>query len=235
MNTRNPKIDSTSASLIERVKNDQNGAWDELARLYLGLLNGWMAAYSKNRFPVQECDAHDIIQEVWLSVRRDFKTFVLLTGRRSFRPWLRTILARRIADHVRKKKREENARPTKNATDLAAEMREDFTSLEDVPQENADVKEFDAAVEHDDENERATLLESAMMIISEELGIDPRYLKVFYQRRYTDRSNASIGNENDVSDNNVSVITGRVSRKINSAIEDGVLETVLAKYEPFLD
>ena len=235
MNAKNPKIDSTSASLIDRVKANREGAWDELARLYHGLLAEWMGAYIKYKYPIQESDAHDIIQEVWVSVRNDFETFVLVAGRRSFRPWLRTIFARRIADHVRMKKRTEEKRRTKNATDLAADMCEKFSSLEDVAQEDDDVKVFDEVVGINDVQEKAILLESAMMDISEKLGINPRHLKIFCERRYTDRANACIGDENDVSENNVSVITGRVQKKIDSTIENGTLKTILTKYEPFLD
>lgn len=237
MKARNPKVDPTSASLIERVKVNQEGAWDELARLYQGLLNEWMESYRKHKHPIQDSDVEDIIQNVWVGVRSNFETFVLVTGRRSFRPWLRTIVARRIADHVRKKNQVENERRIKNATDIVADTEEEFSSLEDIAQN--DIKEFDEVVGIDDEKEKAIVLDDAMNIICEHLGINPKHLEIFSRWKYANRTNASIGSELGVSENNVSVIAGRVESKIQENIENGMLAKILEKtrekYELFLE
>lgn len=205
---------ATSASLIDRVKSNNEDAWRELATLYQPLLEHWINEYSRQKHLIQLCDAQDIIQEVWINVRNSFPNFMLVPGRKSFRPWIRSILSRRIADFVRKKKREEKRGEAKPATDLAADLKEDFTALSEIA-EAAEVKDDDGQIEIDDEKEREILLTSALRDISEKTGADPRDLRIFAHHRFANRTNAEIGEEFNTSKGNVSTIQNRVKKVLN--------------------
>ena len=193
---------ATSASLIERVKLNSEDAWRELATLYQPLLEYWIGGYSARKCPIQSCDAQDIIQEVWIGVRRNFQSFTLVSGRRSFRPWIRTILYRRIADYVRKKRGGKERGEAIPATDLVADLSEI-------------VEQNDELIEVDDEKEREILLTSALKDISEKTKIDERHLRIFAHRYFSDRSNAEISEEFDDTKGNVSVIKSRVKKILN--------------------
>lgn len=215
MNPRNPKVDPTPASLIERVKANQEGAWDELARLYQGLLDEWMESYRKHKYPVQCSDAEDIIQDVWFSVRSNFEGFVLVTGRKSFRPWLRTIFWRRVSDFVRKKVNAKEKGQARSITDLAADSKIALALLDGAGLIDQEIDELEKAIPVDDEKEREILLTSALRDISEKTKIDERHLRIFAHRRFTDRKNAEIGEEFGVAKGNVSTIQHRVTKILN--------------------
>jgi RNA polymerase sigma factor (sigma-70 family) len=86
----------TSASLLERLRiaPDEN-AWRRLDDLYRPLIRKWLS-----RDPVLGDEAEDIAQEVMAVVVRELPDFQRQrTG--SFRRWLRTITAHRVAAHFR--------------------------------------------------------------------------------------------------------------------------------------
>jgi RNA polymerase sigma-70 factor (ECF subfamily) len=96
-----PSPSGTSSSLIDRVKADEEGAWDRLVSLYAPLLYHWC-----RRWNLQDEDLADVFQEV-------FKTLILHIGefRReykgdTFRGWMRTITRNKVLDHFRRQRRE---------------------------------------------------------------------------------------------------------------------------------
>jgi RNA polymerase sigma-70 factor (ECF subfamily) len=87
----------TSASLLDRLAGAPTEAdWRRLHELYRPLLEGWVL-----RAGVPRADAEDLIQEVLLAVVRQVGGFEH-RGDGAFRGWLRTILARRITDYLRR-------------------------------------------------------------------------------------------------------------------------------------
>lgn len=106
----------TSASLLGRLAGTPTEAdWRRLHDLYRPLLEGWVL-----RAGVPQADADDLIQEVLLAVVRQVGGFER-RGDGAFRGWLRTVLARRITDHLRR----QAVRPTApGGTDLARRLEE---------------------------------------------------------------------------------------------------------------
>jgi RNA polymerase sigma-70 factor (ECF subfamily) len=87
----------TSASLLDRLAGAPTEAdWRRLHELYRPLLEGWVL-----RAGVPRADADDLIQEVLLAVVRQVGDFER-RGDGAFRGWLRTVLARRITDQLRR-------------------------------------------------------------------------------------------------------------------------------------
>jgi RNA polymerase sigma-70 factor (ECF subfamily) len=90
--------DSTSTSLISRVRRNDQSAWARLVQLYSALVYRWCA-----RCGFQPADIDDICQDVFRSVHRGLPNFRKEQPGDSFRAWLRTITMNRIRDKVGKR------------------------------------------------------------------------------------------------------------------------------------
>jgi RNA polymerase sigma-70 factor (ECF subfamily) len=88
---------STPRSLIVRLKQDDQAAWQELVALYAPLIFHWC---HKQRLPQEECA--DIVQDVFRSVVGGVAKFRKEQSGDTFRGWLRTITRNKINDHFRR-------------------------------------------------------------------------------------------------------------------------------------
>lgn len=93
----------TPLSLLERLKENQTGAWDEFSGKYVQILKRWCASWG-----MQETDADDIIQETLIGVLARIPRFEH-RGRGSFRAWMKTIAWRCWCDVIAKTDRLKNA------------------------------------------------------------------------------------------------------------------------------
>jgi RNA polymerase sigma-70 factor (ECF subfamily) len=84
-------------SLLERVKARERGAWERVLELYAPLVDKWC-----RQAGLQEADAADVRQEVFLAVSRKIADFRHDRPGDTFRGWLRTITRHKITDHLRK-------------------------------------------------------------------------------------------------------------------------------------
>jgi RNA polymerase sigma-70 factor (ECF subfamily) len=92
--------DSTSSSLLERVKVHDPEAWQRLCALYGPLIYRWC-----RQVGLQQADAADVSQEVFRTVANRIAEFEI--GRPGgFRTWLRTITRNKIGDHLRRERQE---------------------------------------------------------------------------------------------------------------------------------
>ena len=78
-------MDSTSVTLLERVRQGQPEAWARFVELYTPLLLFWA-----RKFGVKPHDAPDFVQEVFALLVRKLPTFTYDRGK-TFRGWLRTV------------------------------------------------------------------------------------------------------------------------------------------------
>jgi RNA polymerase sigma-70 factor, ECF subfamily len=88
--------DSTSSSLLQRVKAWDSEAWRRLVRLYAPLLYRWC-----RQSGLQADDAADVAQEVFLAVATHVADFRRDRPGDSFRGWLLAITRNKIRDHFR--------------------------------------------------------------------------------------------------------------------------------------
>jgi RNA polymerase sigma-70 factor (ECF subfamily) len=84
-------MNTTPVSLLERLRHDAAGgcepvAWRRFTDLYTPLLYYWA-----RRLGLQESDAADLVQDVFLKLIRKLPEFSYQRGR-SFRSWLRAVL-----------------------------------------------------------------------------------------------------------------------------------------------
>jgi len=88
--------DSTSTSLLERVKAQDAEAWQRFTRIYSPLVYFWC-----RRFGLAAEDARDVIQEVFRAVYSSVGRFRSDRPGDTFRGWLWTITRNKIRDHAR--------------------------------------------------------------------------------------------------------------------------------------
>ncbi len=89
--------DSTSHSLLARLRNEEDHAWNELVVLYGPLVHCWC-----RNSPISEQEISDIVQEVFRAVWTNIDRFRTDRAGDTFRGWLRTITRNKIADFYRR-------------------------------------------------------------------------------------------------------------------------------------
>ena len=89
--------ESTSTSLLERVKGQEPEAWKRLLDLYSPLVYSWC-----RRSGMGAEDAADVLQEVFRAVSAAVSDFRHDRPGDTFRGWLRTIARNKIRDHFRR-------------------------------------------------------------------------------------------------------------------------------------
>ena len=123
-------IGSTSPSLLERVKQQDQSAWKRLIRLYGPLIYHWC-----QRAGLQQTDAADIFQDVCCSLVRGLATFQRDPERSfTFRRWLSAITHNRIRDYFRRLHRLPIGKGGSSA-------HQQFQQLENLEEESADTQQ----------------------------------------------------------------------------------------------
>ncbi len=89
---------STSPSLLERTRAQDQAAWERLISLYTPLIYCWC-----RQAGLQPADAADVGQEVFRAVARKIGNFQHNRPGDSFRGWLRVITRNKVRDHLRKR------------------------------------------------------------------------------------------------------------------------------------
>jgi RNA polymerase sigma-70 factor (ECF subfamily) len=88
--------DSTSVSLLDRVKAQDSQAWQRLVDLYSPLLFSWC-----RRCGLGHEDAEDVVQQVFRSITRQIGQFRRERQGDTFRGWLRVIARNQICQYYR--------------------------------------------------------------------------------------------------------------------------------------
>lgn len=110
--------DSTSSSLLARLRGQDKDAWNRLVALYGPLIYTWCRQRG-----LQAEDAADVVQEVFRSVAASVKDFKPEPNG-SFRGWLWTITRNRMFDFFRRRQRQPGAIGGSDAQQRWAEIPE---------------------------------------------------------------------------------------------------------------
>jgi RNA polymerase sigma-70 factor (ECF subfamily) len=124
--TPDPPGETTSTSLIARVREHDPDAWNRLVRLYAPLVHGWL-----RQAGLRDADAADAFQEVFTAVAKSVGRFRRTNPGESFRAWLRVITKSKIADHHRRRGKHPAGEGGSDAVRRLAEYPDDLT--EDDP------------------------------------------------------------------------------------------------------
>jgi RNA polymerase sigma-70 factor (ECF subfamily) len=84
----------TSLTLLDRIRQRDQQAWERLVGLYSPLVYHWC-----RQAGLQPADAEEVGQEVFLAVARGIATFHHDRAGDTFRGWLRTITRNKVLDH----------------------------------------------------------------------------------------------------------------------------------------
>ena len=189
---------ATSRSLLERVRADDTVAWDRLVTLYAPLVFFWC-----RRADLQEEDAADVLQEVFLAVATHLHGFRQDRPGDTFRGWLRVITQRKILDLFRRRQRE----PDGAGGSVAAER------LADVPAPS-DPEEQSAA---DHLAERSLLFRSLDYLRGE---FEPRTWQAFWKTVVDGRVAKDVADELGMSAGAVRVCKSRVLQRLRQELGD---------------
>ncbi len=168
--------DSTSASLIRRVRDHEPEAWRRLADIYSPLVYSWA-----RRSSLSAEDAADSVQEVFRLVHRGLCNFQREQTGTSFRGWLRTITLNVIRAHYRRAKPNLQAAGGTEAALVLQQLPADVESESEVTvQEQRRMLHRALNVIRDDFNEttwqafhRTTLENAPAPEVARELGMTP--------------------------------------------------------------
>ena len=99
-------MNETSLSLLDRLcHSPESEKWNRLVELYDPLIRSWLRKYE-----VQESDANDLVQDVFLAVSKDLEKFEHRGQPGAFRGWLKAILINRLRKFWRARDRHPQAR-----------------------------------------------------------------------------------------------------------------------------
>ncbi len=96
--------ESTSQTLLERVRRRDPEAWQRFAALYGPFVYRWSVRYG-----LQPHDAADVTQEVFRTVAEHLDRFQRRGSADSLRGWLWTVTRNKIHDHHRRRRQEPSA------------------------------------------------------------------------------------------------------------------------------
>lgn len=94
------QFESTSTTLLARLRSGQVGSWERLTRLYGPLVRYWC-----RKWGVPDADADDVVQEIWVGLGPTLAGF-RDGGGRSFRGWMRGIAHHKAQDWHRRQARQ---------------------------------------------------------------------------------------------------------------------------------
>lgn len=183
--------DSTSVSLIDRVRDCEPDAWRRLCQLYSPLVYQWA-----RRGGLQHNDATDILQDVFQAVLVGLNHFQYdEQGGGSFRGWLWTITRNQVRQHFRRQARREQPLAHEATADLAQPSA--FFDQQDDPT---------------DAGSRTALLKRALQLIRPDFS--PAVWQAFEQTALLGQSAAETAARLKISENAVRQAKFRVLKRL---------------------
>ena len=118
-------VEKTSSSLLRRLRNPADReSWGEFVNIYEPLLIRYV-----RKKGVNEHDAQDVVQGIFISLLRQLPKFELNRGKGRFRTWLWQVTHNAVIDWARARKRRQN---------LQDEVRHNWDEAAEVPDSDWD-------------------------------------------------------------------------------------------------
>ncbi len=191
---------SSSSSLVSRLRARDAIAWSQLSDLYGPLVYFWCRQNS-----VPAADTVDVVQEVFLAVAKGIDGFQGSKSGGSFRGWLWTISRNKIRDFFRK------------ASDVVA------VGGSSIPQKLAQVPDIADELPDDDSHadhrrEANALMHRAMAIVRNEF--EQRTWDAFWRVVVDEHSTAEVAEDLGITANGVRQAKSRVLRRLREQLGD---------------
>lgn len=187
-----------SSSLLNRIREYDQIAWERLVSLYSPLIYRWCRLAG-----LQPADAADVGQQVFLAVARQVCGFSRDRGAGSFRAWLRTLTRYSVCDHYRAMQTKEEKTEGANALER----------LEKIAAE--ELAKTDPAAERDEES---LLFHRAITLMQAEFA--ETTWQAFWQVVVDGRSASDVSRDLGMSANAVYLARGRVLRRLREEFSD---------------
>jgi RNA polymerase sigma-70 factor (ECF subfamily) len=197
--TRRGIGESTSASLIGLVQQDDPDGWRRLWSLYAPLVR-WRC----RRHGVIGGDAEDIEQEVFQTLARKIRGFEMRTGP-SFRSWLRRITENKLGDHFRRARRPGRAI---GGTDA-------HRTLGRIADPDGEVA---LQTEEDDSPERRLLVRQALAQVGSDF--EPRSMRAVWQVVVEGRNPNDVAIELGLTRNAIYIAKSRILGRLRELLAD---------------
>lgn len=110
---------STRVTLLDKVRENDENAWNEFCNFYWDLIHGWAM-----RMGCSESQAKDVFQDTIINLLNRLEGFNYNPEKGCFRAFLKTIVRRRVSDSFRRDKR------YINASAFQSEENEDFQLMD---------------------------------------------------------------------------------------------------------
>jgi RNA polymerase sigma-70 factor (ECF subfamily) len=182
-------MNTTSASLLQQVRQSASGAWVRFVTLYTPLLFYWA-----RRLGLEHQDAADLVQEVFTILVKKLPEFEYDRDK-GFRNWLRTILVNKWRDHQRQR--------------LARPVQEGGRALEELAAPD-DLDAFSEA------GYRQHLVQRALELMQGEFP--PRMWKACWEHVVNDRPAAEVAAELGIAPGTVYVAKARIIARLRQEL-----------------
>jgi RNA polymerase sigma-70 factor (ECF subfamily) len=199
-----PSSDSTSASLIARIRRRDGDAWQRLANCYGPLVYGWA-----RQAHLQSSDAADVMQEVFRAVARNMEGFHHTAPGDSFRGWLWTITKNKIRDHFRRLSQRREAHGGDEIEQIISQIPD-----QPPPEELSDSAQIDGA--------SVRLVRATLQFVKGEF--EPRTWQAFWRVTMEDESPAAAAAELGMSIGALYVAKSRVLKRLREELAGLVKE-----------
>jgi len=190
--------DSTSSSLLARLRSSKAAAWQQLSDVYGPIVYSWCR---QCRIPAQ--DTPDIIQEVFRAVHRSIATFRRDTPSDSFRAWVWTIVQSKVRDRFRSQ--------AKNPDAVGGTgMQQRLSEIPDSPPESI-------SRDPGPTSENSLLFRSLNTVRGE---FEDRTWRAFWETVAEGRATADVATDLDMSPNAVRIARSRILTRLRDEFGD---------------
>lgn len=193
-----PFEESTSLTLLARIRKNDEIAWERLSQLYGPLVYDWC-----RRMGLSSPDAADVGQEVFVRVWQCIGSFRKQRAGDTFRGWLRVITKRKAQDFWRKRSREQTAQEAMAAAELTVT---DFSPNPDemLPDESEQL------------HEKQVLYRRAIDLLRGEFS--EKTVQAFWKTVVEARTAGDVADELSISVNSVYIAKSRVLARLRSEL-----------------
>ncbi|GBD35995.1 ECF RNA polymerase sigma factor SigD [bacterium HR36] len=191
---------SLSPSLLERLQDHSEMAWQRLDYLYRQVVCGWCRAAG-----LSAADAEDVTQWVFQAVASHIGQFRRQPGW-SFRAWLWTITQNKLRDHFRRASRQAAVPGGTTFQEMLGNVPDSCSALETT------------SPPPPSQEERQELLRRALELLQSEF--EPRTWQAFWKLVIEDKTAADVAAELGMSKGAVYVAKSRVLKRLREEFAD---------------
>ena len=187
---------STSLSLLQRIRTGDNSGWSHVVDLYSPLIYHWC-----QRWGVEHSDADDVAQEVFHAAALGIGTFRREREGDTFRGWLRGITRHKVTAYWR-------SRSNNPASPGGSEV---WQRLQEIPERDAPEDEAEAA-------QFSALYHRAVRLLQSEF--EQRTWLAFWRTTVDEQPAVAVATELGMSANAVRMAKSRVLHRLREELGD---------------